>query len=85
MVKQGDVIKHKAAMDVAIQVFRFKQDPNTSNYHVQGYWINQGQVMKYSMGIPAEFYIKPEHLPNWLKCAKPESDKIRDEEWVPLV
>ena len=84
MLNKGDVIKHKAAMDVAIQIFRFAQDPNTSNYHVQGWWINQGQTMKYSMGIPAEFYIKPEHLTNWLKCQKPDADKIREEKWEPL-
>jgi len=92
MIKSGDVIKHKASMDVAIQVFYSTVDPETTNILINGVWINQGQVdtftirtKRFPIGVPAEFFIKPEHLKNWLKCRKPDAQLIRNEEWVPLV
>ena len=91
MVNRGDVIKHKAAMDTAIQVMIFTRDPSTSNYIVRGVWINMGQTQsfpiateEYPVGIPAEFFIKPEHLSNWLKCTKPKSKFVRKEDWKPI-
>ena len=92
MIKSGDLIKHKDSLDVAIQVTYSTVDPETSNFLVKGIWINQGQVQSYPIttnqykaGVPAEFFIKPEHLENWLRCIRPDSSHVRNEEWKPLV
>lgn len=91
MIKQGDLIKHKASLDCAIQVITSTVDPRTQNILVKGVWINQGQVQTfpiatptYPIGIPAEFFIRPGHLKNWLMCIKPDSLHVRKEEWIPL-
>lgn len=91
MINQGDIIKHKAAMDIAIQIISARTNPETENIEVRGIWINQGQTISYIIntkeypaGIPAEFIIKPNHLCNWLKCIKNKSEFYRTEEWKPL-
>lgn len=85
MIKQGDVIKHKATMDVAVKVFYTSVNPDTGYTLVYGTWINQGQVLTYPLNCSAEFFIKPEHLNNWLKCKNPDSKFIRNEEWNSIV
>jgi hypothetical protein len=84
MIKPYDVIKHKASMDVAIQVFFTSVDPETGNTLVDGIWLNQGYVETMPINCRAEFFIRPEHLKNWLKCMKPDAILIRNEKWEPL-
>jgi hypothetical protein len=84
MINQGDVIKHKAALDVAIQVMYASTNPMTNDVEISGIWLNQGQVQSYSMNIPVEFIIKEKHVSNWLRCEKPSSKFIRNETWSEL-
>ncbi len=84
MIKQGDVIKHKSFMDVAIQVYFANQHPDTRDFEVRGVWLNQGQTSTYSLNEPAEITIKKVNLNDWLKCSKPESGFLRIEEWKEL-
>jgi len=84
MIRPDDVIKHKASMDVAIQVLYTSVDPTTGNTLVNGVWLNQGQTESFVLNYGAEFFIRPEHLQNWLRCKNPKSRFIRNEEWEPL-
>lgn len=84
MIKQGDIIKHKAFMDVAVQIINTTTNPETQDIEVRGIWINQGQVSSFVLNQVTTFIIKKEHLSNWLKCLKPRSSFIRNEEWKQL-
>ena len=84
MIKQGDVIKHKSFMDVAIQVYFINQHPETQDIEIRGIWLSQGQVESYCSNESAEFTIKAHNLNDWLKCSKPESITLRSEEWKEL-
>jgi hypothetical protein len=84
MIKSGDVIKHKNFTDVAIQVMFVSVHPNTNDIEISGVWINQGQTQTYSINEPAKLQIKEKHLSDWLKCSKPKSTFIRNEEWKEL-
>lgn len=84
MINQGDIIKHKAALDVAIQIMYTSANPLTGDTDIKGIWINQGQVETYSLNIPVNFTILKKDMSNWLKCMKPQSGFIRNEEWKEL-
>jgi hypothetical protein len=84
MIKQGDVIKHQAFMDVAIQIITSNTHPKTGDIEVRGIYLNQGQVETFSINEPAHFIIKKRNLKNWYKCLKPESKFIRNESWEQL-
>lgn len=91
MIKQGEIIKHKNFMDVAIQIMYISTNPETESLEVRGIWINQGQTesfvintRKYPYGVPIELTIKKEDLSNWLKCSKTDIVFIRNEEWKVL-
>jgi hypothetical protein len=84
VIKQGDIIKHKAFMDVAVQVIFASTNPENGEMEVSGIWINQGQLRTYSINEPAKFTIKKHQLDNWMKCLKPKSNFIRNEEWEQL-
>lgn len=91
MISPGEVIKHKAFMDVAVQIIFALLDPETNNLEVRGIWINRGQSNSFIInskqhpeGIPAEFIIKQKHLQNWLKCNKQIGVSFKDAEWKEL-
>lgn len=84
MIKQGDIIKHQAFMDVAVQVFFSSTNPKTGDIRIDGVWLNQGQTQSYRINEPANFTIKKNHLCKWYKCLKPESKFLRNEEWEQL-
>jgi hypothetical protein len=91
MIKSGDIIKHKASMDVAIQVLYASEHPDNGDVEIRGIWLNQGQTKsfiintrKYPAGVPVDCVIKKHQLSNWFKCARPDSKFIRNEEWKQL-
>jgi len=91
MIKQGDIIKHKAFMDVAIQVMYLSENPENGDIEIRGIWLNQGQTKsfvintnKYPAGVPVIYIIKKHQICNWLKCDKPSSKHIRNEPWSRL-
>ena len=84
MIKVGDIIKHKAYMDVAIQVLLTSTNPANEEIMITGVWINQGQTKTYSINEIVERTIQKSQLSNWFKCIKPESEFIRNEEWKQL-
>lgn len=84
MIKSGDIIKHNAFMDIAVQVFFINNNPETEEIEISGVWVNQGQVNTYCINEPAKFTIKKHELSNWMKCLKPKSDLIRIEQWEKL-
>jgi len=91
MIKAGDVIKHSAFMDVAIQIITSSINPHNGDIYINGIWLNQGQqasfiikTRKYPVGVPIEMIIKKDQVQNWTKCLKPNSDFIRQEEWKVL-
>jgi len=89
MIKVGDIIKHKAYMDVAIQVLFTSTNPENEEIIIKGVWINQGQIQSYYINAYyinefVERTIQKSQLPNWFKCMKPKSKFIRNEEWKQL-
>lgn len=84
MIKPGDIIKHKAFMDISIQVVIANITPNGQDMYIRGIWYNQGQVKSYLMNVHTRLIILKEDLGNWLKSAEPRSEFIRNKEWVEL-
>jgi len=84
MIKSGDVIKHEAFLDVAVQVHTVSKNPETGDISITGMWINQGQVRTYVINEPASFSIKEKHIENWSLCEKPTSTFVRNEKWRSL-
>lgn len=83
MISPGDVIKHSAAMDMAVQVVYANRMPN-DDYEIRGIWFNMGQARSYLIDVSATFTIKKHQLRNWQKIIGPISDFIRDDEWGEL-
>lgn len=88
MIKPGDIIKHKAFLDVAILILFSSEHPETKDLEIKGVWLNQGQKTsyvinsnKYPTGIPITLNLSTLQIKNWLVCSKPEAKFIRNEEW----
>ena len=84
MINQGDIIKHKAFIDVAVQVIFASTNPENGEIKVSGIWINQGQLRTYNINEPAKFIIKKHQIDNWMRCSKSKSSFIRNEKWEQL-
>lgn len=83
MIKVGDIIKHKAFLDVAVQALVITQSPE-GDLDIGGVWINQGCTNSYYINIPINFILKKEHIRDWYKCLNPTSKFIRNETWEQL-
>ena len=86
MIYQGDIIKHRAALDTAVQIMSATKHAENGSYEIRGMWLNQGFVDTYAINILAEFTIKKEDLSNWMKCllTLDEIRCIRNANWAQL-
>ncbi len=80
--KNGDFIKHKAAMDLAIRIDKVYVFED--KWKVKGTWYNQAFDRTFSIGTTAKFEIPERYLSNWLLCTNPKAECIRNEEWRKL-
>lgn len=91
-MEPGDVIKHKAFIDVCVQVTFIDNDPELEEVIVHGIWFNQGQTesfmintKQYPYGLPCHFSIKRKNLDKWFKCLEPTSKFLREATWETIV
>lgn len=87
-LEAGDVIKHKAFVDVCIQLTFVDNDPEEDSVIIHGIWFNQGQTesflintKQYPFGIPCYFTLKRKQLNNWFKCMEPTAKFLRKATW----
>ena len=80
MINPGDMIKHNAAMDVAVQVINANRSQD-GDYSIQGIWFNMGQAKTYSINELADFTIKKDQVQNWKKIIGPISEFVRNDNW----
>lgn len=91
-LEAGDVIKHKAFIDVCIQVTFLDNDPEEDEVIIHGIWFNQGQIEsylinteEYPFGVPCYFKINRKNLDKWFKCTEPTAKFLREATWESLV
>lgn len=73
-LKPGDVIRHKAQPKLPIQIVTATIDPETNNLLVKGIYNN---IWNAAQGIMTEFFIRPQHMKNWVK--------ISGDDWKPII
>lgn len=82
-LKTGDIIKHKAFLDVAFEVTRAFY--GTHDMVVCGLWVNQGFTRTWVIDTTEHWFrISEEQKDNWLVCEKPRAVCIRGEKWVKI-
>ena len=80
--KNGDFIKHKKFMDVAVYVIKAYNFDHKMK--IKGIWANQQFVKTNLIVLNAHLTIKKEDLSDWYICMNPLAECIRDVEWRKL-
>lgn len=88
-IEPGDVIKHKAFIDVCVQVTMVGKNPDTGDLTITGFWFNLGQnqsfqikTKQYPQGIVCNFDISKKNLDKWFKCEEPTAKFLREAAWT---